>query len=489
MHLRIRNERLAKVAAHVSLVVVLAINFRSIQGVLMARQQGDSGSPESKVALKRILAFSLPSLPLAALGLPLVVQLPPHYAQNLGLDVGLVGLVFMLARVADIGIDVGIGLAMDQTRTKIGRFSPWLLAATPVIMLGVWFLFMAQPGVSAIYLIGSLFVTYLGFSMGSLSQMSLGATLSDNYYERSRVFVFWQVFNVIGMLLALAIPVIIHQMKGTPTSGVQGMGWFIILLMPVGALIAAFQAKEPQPKSEVKKTSIADMLSLVKSVACRKLLISDIILTFASGVTGGLFLFYFSAVKGYGDQASALLLIYFVAGLVGAPIWTILARRLGKHVSLIYACIFAAVTQPMIMFLPTDNFIVAACGMAFFGLVYTSAAYLLRAMMADIGDEDLLRTGQDRTGLLYALVTLTGKGGYALAVGVTYMGLSMVGFDAKLLGANSQSAIQGLTFFFIGLPVVASLVGAAILRGYPIDAARTAALQEEIELKRASGAI
>jgi glycoside/pentoside/hexuronide:cation symporter, GPH family len=455
----------------------------------MARIAGDSGSPDTKVALPRILAFSLPSLPLAALGLPLVVQLPNHYAANLGLDVGLVGLVFMLARIADIGIDVGIGLAMDQTRTRLGRFSPWLLACAPVIMVGAWFLFMAQPGASAFYLVGALFVTYLGFSMGSLSQMSLGATLSDNYYERSRVFVFWQVFNVIGMLLALAIPVIIHQIGGTPIAGIQGMGWFIIILMPIGGVTAAFFAKEQQPKADAKKTSLADLLGLLKSQACRKLLIADIILTFGSGVTGGLFLFYFDAVKGYGGAAQGLLLIYFVAGLVGAPIWTILARRLGKHMSLIYACIFAAATQPMIMLLPKDNFPLAAAGMAFAGLVYTSAAYLLRAMMADIGDEDLLRTGQDRTGLLYALVTLTGKGGYALAVGITFLGLKLIGYDAQLGGGNSQSAIQGLTFLFIGLPVITSIIGTFVLRGYPIDAARTAALQIEIEKRRAEGSI
>ncbi len=453
----------------------------------MAKQSGDSGTPDTKVGLGRIFAFSLPSLPLAALGLPLVVQLPPHYAANLGLEVGVVGLLFMLARIADIGIDVGIGLAMDQTRTPIGRFSPWLLAATPVVMIGAWFLFMAQPGVSPVYLLAALFVTYIGFSMGSLSQMSLGATLSDNYYERSRVFVFWQIFNVIGMLLALAIPVIVHQLGGTAISGIQGMGWFIIIFMPIGAIAAAFLAKEPQPKAAPKKTSMADFFSLFESKACRKLLIADLILTFGSGVTGGLFLFYFDAVKGYGALSSALLLIYFVAGLIGAPIWTIIARRAGKHMSLICACFFAAVTQPALMFLPSGNFAIAAIGMAVAGLVYTSAAYLLRAMMADIGDEDLLRTGQDRTGLLYALVTLTGKGGYALAVGLTYLGLSVVGYRPDLGAANTPNSILGLTVLFIGLPVVASLVGAWVLRGYPIDAAATAKLQSEIELRRATG--
>jgi glycoside/pentoside/hexuronide:cation symporter, GPH family len=455
----------------------------------MAAVKGDSGSPDKKVALSRILAFSVPSLPLAALGLPIVVQLPSHYAANLGLEVGVVGLVFMLARIADLGIDVGIGLGMDQTRTRFGRFSPWLLACVPLVVVGAWFLFMAKPGVSAAYLSIALFVTYVGFSMGSLSQMSLGATLSDNYYERSRVFVFWQMFNVIGMLMALAIPVIIHQTGGTAIAGIQGMGWFVIILMPITALVAAFFAKEEQPKAEAKKTSFADIIGLLKSQACRKILFADLILMIGSGATGGLFLFYFDAVKGYGGASSALLLIYFIAGLVGAPIWTFLARRFGKHISLIYACLFAAVTQPMIMLLPPDNFPIAAAGMAIAGLVYTSAAYLLRAMMADIGDEDLLRTGQDRTGLLYALVTLTGKAGYALAVGITFLGLSLVGYDAKLGAGNSESSIAGLTYLFIGIPVFTSIVGALLLRGYPIDAARTAALQVEIEERRAAGTI
>lgn len=450
----------------------------------MATDVMKPGQSGSKVALSRILAFSAPSLPLAALGLPLVVQLPPHYAGYVGLEIGIVGLLFMVARILDIGVDISIGLAMDQTRTRIGRFSPWLVMSIPVIMVGSYFLFMAKPGADAAYLAFWLFFTYIGFSMGSLSQMSLGATLSDNYHERSRVFVFWQAGNVLGMLLVLLIPVLIHSQGGTAADGVQGMGWFIVILMPLTALIAAAFAKEESPKASAKKTNLNDVISLFKSDACRRLLTCDLMLMFGSGVTGGLFLFYFDAVKGYGGLAAALLLIYFVAGLLGAPIWTMIARRSGKHISLICACIYAAISQPLIMFLPENNFIAASIGMAAAGIVYTSGAYLLRAMMADIGDEDLLATGQDRTGLLYALVTLTGKAGYALAVGVTYMGLGAFGFNSKLGSANTPEALAGLTLLFIGLPVVVNVLGAILLLKYPIDAKRQAELQAAILAKR-----
>ena len=465
----------------------------------MERVREGSEFPDSKVALGRILAFSVPSLPLAALGLPLVVQLPPHYAGYIGLDIALVGIIFMVARVLDIGVDIGIGLAMDQTRTPIGRFSPWLLMSVPVICVGSWFLFMAEPGVDAAYLGFWLFVTYVGFSMGSLSQMSLGATLNDDYHERSRVFVFWQIGNVVGMLLAVLIPVVIQylgqnssqslQAQSVQAEGVKAMGWFIVVLMPITALIAAFFAGEKAPKAEAKRTNVADLVGLFRSTACRRLLLCDLVLMFGSGVTGGLFLFYFTAVKGYGALAGALLLIYFVAGLLGAPIWTFIAKRMGKHIALIWACFYAVATQPLLIFVPEDNFPIACLAMAVAGIVYTSAAYLLRAMMADIGDEDLLQTGQDRTGLLYALVTLTGKAGYALAVGVTYMGLGFIGFESRLEDQNTPEALMGLTALFIGIPIIVSLIGAALLVRYPIDFNRTLKLQSEIKAKRDLGLI
>jgi Na+/melibiose symporter-like transporter len=210
---------------------------------------------------------------------------------------------------------------------------------------------------------------------------------------------------------------------------------------------------------------------------------------FGSGVTGGLFLFYFTAVKDYGAFASALLLIYFVAGLLGAPIWTFIARRKGKHVALIWACLYAVVTQPLLIFIPENNFLIAGLTMAVAGIVYTSGLYLLRAMMADIGDEDLLLTGQDRTGLLYALVTLTGKAGYALAVGVTYIGLGFIGFESKLEDQNTPDARMGLTALFIGIPIIVNLIGAALLVRYPIDYKRTLWLQNEIKAKRDAGLI
>lgn len=442
-----------------------------------------------RVAVSRLAAFAAPSLPLAAMGLPFVVQLPPHYTSHVGIAAWLVGVIFMGARLLDIGVDLWVGLAMDQTRTRIGRFTPWLLAGSPLLSCGALFLFFAEPGAGPAYLAIALLASYIAFSMATLSQMALGATLSTDYHERARVFTWWQAGNIVGMLLVLALPVLVHARGGSDADGVHAMGWFVIVLAPVTAVICALFAREEAPKAEPQKTGLADFRALLGLKSCRRLLAADLILMFSSGVTGGLFLFFFTAVKGYpGGEASLLLLVYFVSGLVCAPLWTVIATRTAKHVSLMAACGFAMLTQPLILFLPEDAVALAAAGMAVAGMVYAAPAYLLRAMMADVGDEDLLVTGKDRTGLLYAMVTLTGKAGYAFAVGITYVGLSLVGYEARLAGANSAAALSGLTAMFIAIPVVCCLAGALILRGYPLDARRTAEVQRALAGRAAAAA-
>ena len=58
-----------------------------------------------RVRLGRLLAWCGPCLPVAALGLPLVVYLPPHFAGTLGLPLATVGFIFALVRIIDIPID------------------------------------------------------------------------------------------------------------------------------------------------------------------------------------------------------------------------------------------------------------------------------------------------------------------------------------------------------------------------------------------------
>lgn len=437
-------------------------------------------------SLLRILAFSAPSLPLAAFGLPIVIQLPSFYHTHVGLAVGVVGAAFMAARLFDVFIDLGLGLFMDRTNTKIGRFTPWLLGGAPLMSLCAWFLFVPPQGAGPYYLMASLIGCYLAFSMTMLAQLGVGNSLSSDYDQRSRIFGFWQIGNIIGMLLVLALPVIITAVGGTDADGIRAMGIFIMVMMPLSALISWKFAKEDTHSKPVKHQTLSDLWAMLKLKSFRTLLASDIIVSFGMGVTGGSFMFYLSTIKHYASQSSLLLLVYFIVGLICTPIWTFISTRWGKHWAFFTACIYTIASQLFIYLMPAGNLPLALIVMAIAGIVYAAPILLLRSMVGDAADEDKLNTGKDRIGLLFAFMTLTSKAGYALSIGITYMILQALGFEAKLQDANSPNAINGLLAVFFGFPIICNLIVGYLMARYPLSKERVEEIQNALSRRPAN---
>ncbi|HEX6858975.1 MAG TPA: MFS transporter [Caulobacteraceae bacterium] len=431
-----------------------------------------------------LAAFAGPSLPLAALGLPLVVFLPEYYSNALGLPLAAVGAAFMGVRLLDILFDPVMGGIMDRTRSRFGRFRPWLAIGAPLLMLASYMLFMARPGVGVGYLWTWLIVVYAGLSICVLAHTAWASVLESDYNQRSRVYAWWQGGNVIGMILVLILPPILENaVGGGHAAGVQSMGWFIIILLPL--TIGAALARVPEPLAPVERhrAGLREYAGLLKRPTVRRILIADLLLGLAPGITGALFFFYFERVKDFDKaQAGILLLIYFLSALVCAPIWTKLARRIGKHKALTVAGITYAVVQGLIVIMPPGNFWLAVPGLILGGLPYSAGPFLLRSMLADVGDEERLASGADRTGLLYAILAGTAKVGYALAVGITFVALDKLGFNAQGAG-DPQAGIAGLQALFAFAPAALGLLAAWVCFGYPLDAARHAEIREQLALR------
>ena len=97
------------------------------------------------------------------------------------------------------------------------------------------------------------------------------------------------------------------------------------------------------------------------------------------------------------------------------------------------------------------------------GIPFPAGQILLRAMMADVGDEERLVSGEDRAGMLFALLTLTNKVGTALST-VVLLPLAWVGFNEAEKATNTPFALNALTFLFVALPILVLLASSAIIR-------------------------
>jgi len=435
-----------------------------------------------RISRRQLVAFALPAIPISALGLPIVVYLPPFYAEDMGLSLSVVGTVFMITRFWDVFTDPVLGMMSDRIHSRWGRRRHWIVIAAPILMFSSWMLFMPTAPVTWAYLLFWMIVLYVGWTLITISHMSWGAELSPDYDERSTIQGYREFALIFGMFTVLALPAAIEWVAHETgrAASVAAMGWFVIILLPVTIAIAVTTVPEfPRIRQQTIDWVSAGRI-LLRNRPLRRVLLADLLVGVAPGITGALYIFFASYVMELPRFASLLLLVYFVAGFLGIPVWLRIAHWQGKHRTLALAMFYGALTLPLVIFMPRGEFWWLFAGNTLYGIAYGAGAFLLRSVMADVCDHDAVETGEHRTGLYYSLLTMTNKIGAALAVGITYPLLDFIGFVPQM-GANAPETLNQLLMLYVGLPSLFMLLAGAVMWKFPIDKAA----QEQIRMRLA----
>lgn len=419
----------------------------------------------------RLFAYALPAAPIAAMGLPLAVHLPPFYAGSLGLSLSVVGGIFLLARFWDVFTDPVLGMLSDRVASRWGRRRHWIVLSVPIMLVAVVMVFMPQGQVDGSYLLLWLFVLYIGWTLLTISHMSWGAELTPDYHERSRVHGAREIALILGMVTVLALPVLIEWTgpEDLPAARVAIMGWFVLILLPLAVFWAVTRVPErptPRPESIPMRQAVG---ALVESRPLRMVLGADLLGGVGNGLVASMFLFLAEDALGLGQVSSLLLLCYFVSGVSFIPLMLYFARRFGKHITAAASSMFNAMTLPLILLVPEGNVLFALVVWVLLGVNMAAGPFLFRSIMADVADHDAVITHRQRTGLFYAMLTSTGKIGAALAIGGGYVVLDLIGFSPQ--GENTQATLDALRAVYVWPTVVISVLVAVFFWYFPLDEA------------------
>ena len=159
-----------------------------------------------KLKKSTLFYYSLTELPVTMALFPVMVFVPMFYTSEMGIPLTLAANIILIVRIFDVFTDPLAGYLGDRTTTRWGRRRPWIAAATPVLMLGFYMLFLPPDGVGASYMFGWMLFLSLGTTMMMIPYYAWAAELSPDYHERSRITGWRSMMGVVGSLAAQLVP-------------------------------------------------------------------------------------------------------------------------------------------------------------------------------------------------------------------------------------------------------------------------------------------
>jgi glycoside/pentoside/hexuronide:cation symporter, GPH family len=448
-----------------------------------------------RVRPRHLFAYGWLNVPLSIAGLPLAIYIPSFYATELGMSLAAIGWILMLARISDIVTDPVIGILSDRTPERWGRRRLWMIFGIPLTALSVYMVFSPSGHVGFFYTFFWISLLYIAWTIVTIPYSAWGAELSLDYRERTAITGWREMLGIVGQLLVMALPVALpwlathgfSSLEATRGESMAPLLHIVAIITVVTLFVSLAGLLWILPEVRVPSSHVnwfSGMRVIWRNGPFKRLILVNVFNGMGWTVCGTLFVFYVRYILEADLAATGwLLLVYYTAGVIGAPLCARGGNLIGKHRMWAWTIIFTCVAYlPATLLGPGDELWFALI-LSFTGLSIANGGILGSSMSADVIDIDTLRSGQQRGALFMALWALASK--FAAALGAL-VGLNLLDIMGFVPGEHAQGK-GSLLFMYIVLPIICWLIAAAIIWNYPITEVRHRRIRARVE-RRLNGA-
>ena len=438
----------------------------------------------------KILAYGLPALPLASLYFSIYVLIGEFYFKNYGLALSIIGSIFIIIRLFDAFTDPIMGYISDNFPLRFGKRKPWVLIGGILFIFSTWMLFVPiYKSVDVEYFFFWLFISAIGWTIAYAPYYAMGAELSMDYLERSKVTFCRELFTILGIIFASLLYSISFDFDNKIfKSGIgSNIGLFQICIFSsiffVLSMFLFLLSKSNSKEVSYDKNNILNIfeifISLKKQKLMRKLLFSHFINGLANGLPPALFVFYVNSVLKSPEFTGILLFLYFLGALVGVPLWIFISNKLDKHRVWCYAMVYSCFIFIFVLFLKEYDLIFFAIICILSGLALSADLAIPSSIQADIIDLEYLKTGKRLTGQFFAFWGLVSKAAIAISTGMALILLDIIGFKSD--ENNGKNILFAVSFIYAGLPIILKMFSIYLMWNFKLDKKTHSEILEKIK--------
>ena len=382
-----------------------------------------------------------------AIGAGYMYLLMSLYVMKFSTDVLLIapavmGAIFSISRIWDAISDPIAGYLSDRTTLRYGRRRTWMLLSFVPISFGFLAVFSPPETMQGqsldLWMMIAILSFYSAITLFNVPHMALGAELSEDYHERTRLFGVRHIGFTLGSILSLVSMSLLISEENSPTGDVRELAGNLALIAVIAMTMMIFfsvsRLKEnPEFQNRVNKNPFKAFRDIWVNPHARILIIVLFIENLGGAVIGVLTLYVTQYIVEAPTWAPLIIFAYMLPSALSVPLWIPLSRKFGKIRLWVFSLALTGISFGGIFIIPfldsvTERLIVMFLGAALGGMAAGCGGAIGPSVKGDVIDYDEYLTGERKEGSYFAALNFVFKSATGIMLLVTGFVLQFSGF-------------------------------------------------------------
>ena len=416
-----------------------------------------------------------------------------YYNTVLGISATFIGILFMAARIFDAFNDPFMGILVEKTNTKMGKFRPWLLIGTLTNAVILVLMYMVPKGMEGTGLLVYVSAAYLlwgvTYTIMDIPFWSMIPAITQTGKDRESLSVIGRSCASVGFAVPTVLTMVIVPVLGGGSER-RGFAVFAMIIAAFFLIAESVTVLNVKEKVRVKQetVSVSEMIrALFKNDQALIVVTAIIVFNASLYLTQQLAIYFFKY-----DIGNAELVSLF--GAVGGGVQIVsmmllpLFRKKFETKDILKGAIGITIAGYLFMFLLGTlhmNNIVLLCLAAmiiFFG--FGLATVLTTIFLADTVDYGEWKNGQRSESVIFSLQTFVVKLASAVSALIAGVGLDVIRLDQET-AVQSAYTTTGLRILMLGFPMAGLVISILFFtRKYKLDETMLKKITEELKHRK-----
>lgn len=410
-----------------------------------------------------------------------------YFTDILAIDASIASTIIIIASLWDAINDPMMGMIADNTRSKWGKFRPYLIFGSFLIGF-ITILCFANSFTNMKSTIAFAAITYILWGMiftsCDIPIWALSSVVSDKSQVRDKQVTYGKIGATIGVVISSVLSVPILNLFGGERSK-PAYFYLAIIFAGIGCLLMFFTgifSKERIQPSNTKVTFRENIKTVIKNKPLLLLMVSLFIVNFINSIRQSVQIYFSVYTWGDANYMTLIGLSLVIGMLIGMIISPILIQKFKKRSVYIYTCVIAAIVSAIPYFIDYSNIVL---GLLFIGLSFLFsgiAMIVTTSMLMDTIDYAEYKNNFRSEGIVFSMNTFLTKLGATISRLI--LGVSLVLLKYVENAPRTPKLQSGFSFMVYIIPSIAFLLAIIPIYFYTLDEIELKKIKDELLVRR-----